>query len=63
MATENPAKDFGNETHDNCEDDARTQQNREGAPRTDGAQDNAHKRAREAPSDQPPTREAGSDRT
>jgi hypothetical protein len=59
MPTKNPAENFGNETHDDCEDDARTEQNRAGAPRTDGAQDNVHQRSRETSSDQPPTRDPG----
>lgn len=54
------AENFGNETHDNCDDDARTEQNRSGTPATEGSHDNAEQRSRAKPSDRPPTREDGS---
>jgi hypothetical protein len=62
MSDTKTAETFGNETHDNCEDDARTQQNRSRTPVTDDARDirdNAEQRSRAKPSDQPPTRDAG----
>ena len=55
----NPAKNFSSETNDDCTDDARTAQNREGVHTTDDAQDNAEQRSRETESDRPPTRDAG----
>lgn len=59
MGDPKTAETFGNETHDKCEDDARTEQNRAGTPVTDGSHDNAEQRSRSKPSDQPPTRDAG----
>jgi hypothetical protein len=58
MAGTKDAAKFGSETHDNCEDDARTKQNRAPGVVDDGGMDNAHQRAREKESDQPPKREA-----
>ena len=62
--TDTPAKQartFGNETHDNCSDDARTELNRAGPPSPDGSVDNAEQRSRETSSDTPPTRTTGKD--
>ncbi len=53
------AGNFGNETHDDCKDDARTELNRAGAPSPDGSVDNAEQRSREKSSDVPPTRDSG----
>ena len=55
------ARTFGNETHDDCKDDARTKQNRAGPPSPDGSVDNAEQRSRSKTSDTPPTRSTGKD--
>ena len=55
------ARTFGNETHDDCNDDARTKQNRAGPPSPDGSVDNADQRSRSKSSDTPPTRSTGKD--
>jgi hypothetical protein len=63
MAETRPDTDFTSETTDDCKDDARTQRNRTGAPRTDGMKTHAESRGREQDSAQPPVRAAGESAT
>ena len=59
MAEKDTQTNFTSETTDDCVDNPRTDLNRAGEPRTDGApEDNADQRAHEQPADQPPIRKA-----
>jgi hypothetical protein len=58
MSNSEPAETFTSDTTDECDDNARTEQNRKGAPQTDADKnENVEQRSRAKPADRPPVRE------